>query len=203
MSRAAPHHTFCLAIFQEDGKVVPGFLKGNIHGRSSTWKGCPAPRAACNQHLSWSSLMMPFTVPLVACVSSVTSLTLCLLPSPCLGVYGHSSQESSSIFSALSLSVLKLLVGIQLLSSEPVDCHGAQCPHSSGQNQLYRVQPPHPSPHNVPEPLGHTSSLGFLSRGPTSGFFAWKAVCRLLSFSIIGLIGSRAACQIRKVLVWA
>lgn len=57
-------------------------------------------------------------------------------------------------------------------------------------------------PYSVPEPLGHTSSLGFLSKGPTSGFLAWKAVCRLLYFLIIGLIGSRAACQIRKAYVW-
>lgn len=94
------------------------------HGRAAWF------HTAYNQHLSWSSLMMPFTVPSVACVSSVSSLMLCLLPSPCLGVYRHSSQECSSVFSALSLSVLgtflhvhhhifKLLAGIQLLSSEP------------------------------------------------------------------------------------
>lgn len=52
------------------------------------------------------------------------------------------------------------------------------------------------------EPLGHTSSLGFLSRGPASGFLALRTVCRLLCFFlIIVLIGSRDAYQIRKARV--
>lgn len=131
--------------------------------RVSHMEGLPSSRlllvlTACNQHLSWLSLMMSSTVPLVAHVSfSLCSLMLYLLPSSCLGVYGHSSQECPCIFSLLSPSVLgtflhvhhhtlKLLTGTQLLSSEPVDCHGAQCLNSSGQNWQYRVQPSHPSP---------------------------------------------------------
>lgn len=158
---------------------------------------------------------MSFTVPFFSGsrVFSLCSLTLCLplflvldmdillrnVPAcshSCHSQFLEPSYMSTIIYSNCSLE----------LSSSPPSLRIAMGPSvhillvSMGNTEF---SPTPLLPHGVLEPLGHTSSLGFLSRGPTSGFLAWKAVCRLPCFLTISLIRSRAACQIRKAHVWA
>lgn len=127
---------------------------------------------ACNQHvliIFEDVLHCPFHgMRIFSLFSHAVSSPFSLSWTFFSGVLQHVSTLSLSVlgtFLHVHYHILKLLTGTQSLSSEPVDCHGGPV-STFFWLELAAEFSPTPLPHSVPEPLGHTSSLGFLSRGP-------------------------------------
>lgn len=157
-------------------------MAGLPHGGAAQLQAVLGPRT-CNQHPCWSFLMMPFTVSFFSGmrVFSLCSFTLCLpllvldmdillrnVPvrsQSCHSQFLEPSYMSAIIYSDCSLELSYSPPSLQIAMGPSVHILLAR----TGNTEF---SPPTYLPHSVPEPLGHTSSLGFLSRDPTSGFLA-------------------------------